>query len=181
MQTKEFKLIGQRLFDEGLVAGNFGNMSVRIRGGFLITSNGSFLDEEESLRFVSMDGVPETGSSSEWRVHHLSYISGDAEAIVHAHPPFSVAASLLYNEIIPEDSEGRMFCPLIPVVSGEPGTAELAENISKSLVSNKVVIAKGHGTFAKGKDLKEAYLLTSIVEHCCRILYYLGGFGGRSF
>lgn len=180
MQNKEFELIGRRLFNEGLVAGNFGNMSVRIRGGFMITSSGSFLDEEESLKFVTMDGVPEEGASSEWRVHHKTYLSGDAEAIVHAHPPFSIAASIVYDEIIPEDSEGKMLCPVIPVVSGEPGTIELAENVSHSLVSSPVVIAKGHGTFAKGKDLKEAYLLTSAVEHCCRILYYLGGFGGRS-
>ncbi|ADN36446.1 class II aldolase/adducin family protein [Methanolacinia petrolearia DSM 11571] len=182
MQNKEFELTGRRLFNEGLVAGNFGNMSVRVRGGFLITSSGSFLDEEESLKFVTMDGVPEDGASSEWRVHYRAYLAcDDAEAIVHAHPPLSVAASLVYDEIIPEDSEGKMLCPVIPVVDGEPGTDELAENVAKALVSNPVVVAKGHGTFAKGKDLKEAYLLTSTAEHCCKILYYLGGFGGRSF
>ena len=178
MQNKEFKRIGERLFNEGLVAGNFGNMSVRVRGGFLITSNGASLDEEESLKFVTFDGTPEEGASSEWRVHHKTYVSGDAEVIIHAHPPFSVAASLVYNEIIPEDSEGKMLCPVIPIVSGDPGTEELAVNVSESLKSNPVVIAKGHGTFAKGKTLKEAYVLTSTAEHCCKILYYLGGFGG---
>jgi L-fuculose-phosphate aldolase len=182
MQNKEFELTGRRLFDEGLVAGNFGNMSVRVRGGFLITSSGSFLDEEESLRFVTMEGIAEEGASSEWRVHHRTYtVCDDAGAIVHAHPPLSVAASIVYDEIIPEDSEGKMLCPVIPVVDGEPGTEELAENVARALKSNPVVIARAHGTFAKGRDLKEAYLLTSIAEHCCRILYYLGGFGGRNF
>lgn len=180
MQNKEFELIGRRLFNEGLVAGNFGNMSVRVRGGFLITSSGAFLDEEESLKFVSLDGVPEEGASSEWRVHYRTYATGDAGALVHAHPPFSVAASMVYDEIIPEDSEGKMLCPMIPVVTGDPGTEELAENVADSLQENPVVIARGHGTFAKGKNLKEAYLLTSTAEHCCRILYYLGGFGGRN-
>jgi len=180
MYSNEFGLIGRRLFSEDLLAGNFGNMSVRTEGGFLITSNGSFLDEEDNLKFVTIDGVPEEGASSEWKVHHGTYLNSDAGAVVHAHPPFSIAASVIFDEIIPEDSEGKMLCPVIPVVAGEPGTVELAENVSKSLASNPVVIAKGHGTFAKGKDLKEAYLLTSAVEHSCRILYYLGGLGGRS-
>jgi L-fuculose-phosphate aldolase len=180
MQNKEFGLIGRRLFREGLVAGNFGNMSVRVSGGFLITPGGSFLDEVENLKFVTIDGLPEEGASSEWRVHHRTYTACDAGAIVHAHPPLSIAASMVYEEIIPEDSEGRMLCPLISVVDGEPGTDELAENVAGALMSNPVVIAKGHGSFAKGRDLKEAYLLTSAVEHSCKILYYLGGFGGRS-
>jgi len=180
MQNKEFELIGKRLFNEGLVAGNFGNMSVRTAGGFLITSTGSSLDEEDDLRFVGDDGVPEDGASSEWKVHYETYRSCDAGAIVHAHPPFSIAASLIYNEIIPSDSEGKMFSPVIPVVLGEPGTMELAKNVSAALASNPVVLARGHGTFAKGRDLREAYILTSVAGHSCRVLYYLGGFGGRS-
>lgn len=181
MYNKEFEMIGRRLFNEGFLAGNFGNMSVRAEEGFLITSGSSFLDEPDDLRLVTMDGVAEEGASSEWKVHLYTYKKTDTCAIVHAHPPFSIAASVSYNQIIPEDSGGNMLCPKIPVVQGEPGTVELAENISESLAVNPVAIAKGHGTFAKGKDLKEAYLFTSVVEHSSRILYYLGGFGGRSF
>lgn len=180
MQNKEFENIGKRLFHEGLVAGNFGNMSVRVRGGFLITSGGAYLDEEENLKFVTTDGTPEEGASSEWRVHHRTYLSSEAGAIIHAHPPFSVAASFNCDEIVPIDSEGKMLCPVVPVIIGEPGTDELAENVSTALASAPAAIARGHGTFVKGKDLKEAYLLTSTVEHCCRIIYYFGGFGGRS-
>lgn len=180
MQNKEFEIIGKRLFNEGLVGGNFGNISLRTDEGFLITKSGSYLDESDDLKFVSKDGVPETGASSEWRVHHESYRLTGKGAIVHAHPAFSVAASFYYNEIIPEDSEGKMLCPVIPVVTGEPGTDVLAGNVSEGLRISPVVIAKGHGTFAAGIDLKEAYLLTSIAEHACKIIYLMGGFGGLS-
>ena len=71
--TEEFEYIGKRLFNEGLVGGNFGNMSVRTDGGFYITKSGSYLDECEEVKFVSDDGVPEAGASSEWRVHYAVY------------------------------------------------------------------------------------------------------------
>jgi L-fuculose-phosphate aldolase len=33
-----------------------------------------------------------------------------------------------------------------------------------------VVIARGHGTFAAGKTLDEAYVFTSLAEHSCLVL-----------
>ena len=92
------------------------------------------------------------------------------EAIIHAHPPCAVAASLVMDEIIPEDSEGEMFCPKIPVVRGSPGSNEIAEAVANALSSFKLVIARGHGTFAAGKTLDEAYVYTSLAEHSCRVL-----------
>jgi L-fuculose-phosphate aldolase len=89
---------------------------------------------------------------------------------VHAHPPYSVAASLVLEEIIPEDSEGLMFCPKIPVVTGAPGTQEIADNVARALTQYPVVVVRGHGTFAGGKNLDEAYQLTSLAEHACRVL-----------
>ncbi|PKL57703.1 MAG: fuculose phosphate aldolase, partial [Methanomicrobiales archaeon HGW-Methanomicrobiales-5] len=69
-----------------------------------------------------------------------------------------------------EDSEGVMFCPLIPVVTGAPGTQEVADNVARALSTSKLVIARGHGTFAAGATLDDAYVLTSLAEHSCRIL-----------
>jgi L-fuculose-phosphate aldolase len=95
---------------------------------------------------------------------------------VHAHPPCAVAASLIIDSIVPEDSEGKMFCPIIPVVSGAPGSQEIADNVANALTSSKLVIVRGHGTFAAGKTLDDAYVLTSLAEHSCRVLYLKHGF-----
>ena len=81
-----------------------------------------------------------------------------------------MAVSLLLDEVIPKDREGGMFCPIIRVVKGRPGTDELAEHVARCLAVAPVVIARGHGTFAAGKTLDEAYVLTSLAEHSCRIL-----------
>jgi L-fuculose-phosphate aldolase len=74
------------------------------------------------------------------------------------------------DSVKPLDSEGEMFCPVIPVISGDPGTQALADNVADALVHLKLVIARGHGTFAAGKTLDEAFQLTSLAEHACKVL-----------
>jgi L-fuculose-phosphate aldolase len=171
MYSGEFERIGKRLFAEHLVGGNFGNISVREGDdGFYIKRTGAYLDVATEPVFVPLVGEAPSDASSEYRVHREVYRKTLQRAIVHAHPPAAVALSLVRNEVRPEDSEGIMFCPVIPVVSGEPGSQEIADTVSDALVCSKLVIARGHGTFAAGKTLDEAYLYTSLAEHACRVL-----------
>ena len=171
MYSGEFERIGKRLFAEHLVGGNFGNMSVRTAdGGFFIKRSGTCLDIATEPVYVPLSGDAPKEASSEYRVHLAVYTTTNHAAIVHAHPPYAVAASLVMNEIIPKDSEGEMLCPRIPVVTGAPGTQDIADNVARALVSSKLVIARGHGTFAAEATLTEAYVLTSLAEHSCRIL-----------
>jgi L-fuculose-phosphate aldolase len=167
---QEFGRIGRRLFTEALLVANFGNLSVRSGNGFFITRTGSFLDVPGQPVYVPLEGpVPET-ASNEYRVHREIYEITSHRAVVHAHPPHAVALSLLNAPITPVDTEGVMFCPFIPVVEGKPGSEELAVNVARSLRSSCVAVARGHGTFAGGKNLDEAYIRTSLAEHSCRIL-----------
>jgi L-fuculose-phosphate aldolase len=149
-------------------------MSVR-KGdeGFFIKRTGEYFDTPGEIIFVPMEGDAPKDASSEYRVHRAVYKKSPHAAIVHAHPPYAVAVSLLLNEVIPKDSEGEMFCPIIRVVKGRPGTDELAENVARCLAVAPVVIARGHGTFAAGKTLDEAYVLTSLAEHSCQILAHI--------
>jgi L-fuculose-phosphate aldolase len=174
MLDQEFKRIGMRLHRDGLVNANFGNMSVRAGDGFYITRIGSYLDDPGSPVFVPLHGEVPPEASSEYRVHRQVYRRTRHNAIVHAHPAYAVGASLVYDEIIPRDSEGEMFCPMIPVVQGKPGSDEIARNVSEGLCLSQVVIVSGHGTFSGGKTLDEAYILTSLTEHSCRVLWLVG-------
>lgn len=170
MYSGEFERIGKRLFAEHLAGGNFGNMSVRTKDGFFIKRTGTCLDTAAEPVLVPLSGNVPKEASSEYRVHRAVYTTTNHAAIVHAHPPYAVAASLVMNEIVPEDSEGVMFCPRIPVVTGAPGSEEIAEAVARALTTSKLVIARGHGTFAAGATLDEAYVITSLAEHSCRVL-----------
>jgi L-fuculose-phosphate aldolase len=171
MDTREFERIGKRLFAEHLVGGNFGNMSVRDSSrGFFIKRSGDYLDDVRELVFVPFEGTVPKNASSEYRVHVAVYKNSSHMAIVHAHPQAAIAASLVMDTVVPEDSEGRMFCPEIAVVGGAPGSQEIADNVAAALSSAKLVIVRGHGTFAAGMSLDEAYQFTSLAEHSCRVL-----------
>jgi L-fuculose-phosphate aldolase len=86
---------------------------------------------------VPFSGDVPKDASSEYRVHLAIYRKMPCRAIVHAHPPFAVAASLSTDEIIPLDSEGEMFCPRIPVVAGAPGTQHLADVVADAMVTHR--------------------------------------------
>jgi L-fuculose-phosphate aldolase len=172
LYSGEFERIGKKLFAEHLVGGNFGNISIREerKNGFFIKRSGTYLDTAGDPVFVPLTGEAPEEASSEFRVHREIYKKTSFHAIVHAHPPAAVAASLVMDSIVPEDSEGVLLCPLIPVVTGTPGSQDLADNVSEALLRSKLVIARGHGTFAVGKTLDEAFVFTSLAEHSCRVL-----------
>lgn len=171
--TEDFCRIGRRLVTEGLIKANFGNISIRSDDGFYITRHGSYLDLPGELVYVPLVGQAPRQASSEYRVHRQIYKETPHRAVVHAHPPHAVTLSISNDIISPVDSEGHLFCPCIPIVTGVPGSEELALNISQGLLVSSVAIARGHGTFTGGKDLDEAYIRTSLAEHSCRILILL--------
>jgi L-fuculose-phosphate aldolase len=114
-------------------------------------------------------------ASTELAVHRAVYKLTPASAIVHAHPAYAVALSFSEREIIPCDVEGSLLVPKVPVLGWgmrvKPG--ELAEEIAKALTVHKVVLVCGHGSFAAGQLLEEAYHYTTTLEESCRLLYLL--------
>jgi L-fuculose-phosphate aldolase len=53
----------------------------------------------------------------------------------------------------------------------KPG--ELADEIARLMGEYRVVLVRGHGTFAASQLLEEAYYYTVVLEHSCRLLYLL--------
>lgn len=169
---------GRKLVQQGLVESHLGNISVRKGGRMLITKSGTPLDEisEEGVVEVeidkpsSLDGV----ASSETPVHRAIYRKTPSLAVIHAHPPFAVIESLLGEDrIVPLDHEGRYLLCEIPVIRGEFNTPELADNISDALKTSKGAVVFSHGTFAAGKTLEEAFIATALIEHSCKLKYYV--------
>jgi L-fuculose-phosphate aldolase len=173
MWDREAERIGKRLYAEGLVSGNFGNLSVRDKTGLYIKRKNAYLDAPGELVFVPWEGPVPADASRETIVHQEIYRLTGAKAIIHAHPPHAIALSHLGEEVRPCDCEGETLCPGIPVVEGISGTSSLARTVAAALQSSPVVIVRGHGTFVVADTLDEAYVITSAVEHACRILILL--------
>lgn len=144
----------------------------------LITRTGAALDEITSNSVVEID-IQETSSldiiaSSEAVVHREIYRQTSSLAIIHAHSTYAVVESLLAGpegRVSPIDSEGQYFLGEIPVVGGGIGSCELARNLSNALSRHRGAIVYSHGTFAVGRTLGDAYIVTTQLEHSCKIKY----------
>ncbi len=169
---------GCKLVEHGLVESNFGNISIRAGDKMLITRTGAALDEitENSVVEVDTQGVSSLDiiASSEAVVHREIYRRTPALAIIHVHCQYAVVESLLAGPtgvIVPVDSEGQYFLGDIPVVGGGIGSHELADNLADALSRHRGAIVYSHGTFAIGRTLGEAYVVTTQIEHSCKIKY----------
>lgn len=174
---EQFRDIGRDCFLAGLVSSHAGNMSVRVGDRLVITRRGSMLGrlQPEDLIETGIDR-DDSGialASSEIVVHRAVYQRTAAQAILHTHPPHGIVLSLEQDEIIPVDSEGSYLLHRVPVVAVERtvGSDEMAEAISTSLIDYKLCMLRGHGLFATGHLLEEAYQWSSAFEASARIAY----------
>ena len=182
---EQFRRIGRDLFVAGLVSSHGGNMSVRQGDRILITRRGSMLAQLEERDVIDI-GLEEndanvTLASTEIVVHRAIYQQTSALAIVHTHPPYAIAQSLVKDEIVPVDSEGSYLLHKVPVVEAQltAGSSEVAELLPTRLKEYDLVMLRGHGPFAIGHLLEEAYQLTSVLEMTCRILTISEGMDGE--
>jgi L-fuculose-phosphate aldolase len=60
----------------------------------------------------------------------------------------------------------------VPVVAVElaSGSPQMAHTIAEALQEYKIVMLRGHGSFATGQTLDEAFQWTSALEECCQII-----------
>jgi len=173
---QEIARFGRKLVESGLTSSRFGNISARMDDIIEITCTGSMLDELDRDQIIEVDlhgPCPRDAvASSETCVHRAIYLQAGAQAIIHTHSPYAVALSLvLESSVEPIDGEGVRFLGAMPIVEGGFGSGELARNASLALAGHNACIARGHGTFAVGKTLAEAYTVACMAEHSSQVLY----------
>jgi L-fuculose-phosphate aldolase len=174
-----FRDIGRDLFLRGLISSHAGNISLRIGQKICITRRGSMLGRIMENDLVEVDlSQPDSRvlrASSEIVVHSAIYRNTSALAVVHAHPPYATLLSMLSDELIPVDSEGSYLFKKVPVVSAEKtvGSQESAELVSEALKDYKIVMLRGHGSFARGDMLEDAYMLTSSLEASAFYIHHM--------
>jgi L-fuculose-phosphate aldolase len=181
---EEFQRIGRDLFLSGLVSSHGGNMSVRLGDRLVITRHAAQLGQLTGEDTVEM-GLYEDNSnvmlaSYETPVHRAIYLNTAALAIIHAHPRVAIALSLLEDEIVPVDVEGSYLLHRVPVVSSELASGSpVAGLVSEALKQYKIIMVRGHGCFATGQLLEEAYQWVSCLEESSQVLYYCRTLGGQ--
>jgi len=173
---EQFKEIGRDLYEAGMISSHGGNISVRLGDRVVIKRRGAQLgrlkphDLIETRLDKNDSGV--TLASTELLAHRTIYMQTPALAICHCHPRTAIAFSLTRDEIVPIDNEASYLLKKVPIIWEEfaSGTPEMANHLAKALQSYKIVMLRGHGSFAIGQTLDEAFFWSSTLEEACDIL-----------
>ena len=170
---------GKLLFERRLISGWGGNLSCRVgKKDFLITGQHAplgFLAPKDLVRLKS-DGKPALKgrrASSETPMHLAVYAGTDAQAIVHVHPPMVLAFSLTHDSFAPVSYEEKYTIGKVSVVAQDTPTVTKPEEVVEALKYNPVVIIKGHGTVAIGKNFQEAFLYTDLLEEAVQCQFFI--------
>jgi L-fuculose-phosphate aldolase len=180
---EQFQEIGRDMYVHNLISSHGGNISMRFGDQVLISRRGSMLGRLKQ-RDIIETGLNKKDSgialaSTELIVHRAIYRATPGQAIVHAHPRRAIAFSLARDEIVPIDNEGSYLLKKVPVVEVEfaSGTPQMANTIADALKAYKVVMLRGHGSFAIGQTLDEAFQWTDALEEACEIILHSKALG----
>lgn len=163
----------------GYFIGTWGNVSVRVEEGFIITPSRLSYDVMTVKDFVTLnlEGTVLHGHrlpSSETDLHRALYRKRkDIGAIIHSHSPYASAVSCLRWSIPPivEDlaqvAGGRINCARYV-----PGGwhQNLARAVAASIGGVNAVLLANHGVVACGCDLEEAFVTSQILEKAALLL-----------
>ena len=155
----------------GINQGTSGNISARLGDAFLITPSAVPYDElrADDLVLMTLDGAAtgERAPSTEWRIHRdVLRARPEAEAVVHAHPPFATALACLRRDIPP-------FHYMVAVAGGATircapyatfGSQELSDHALAALDGRRACLLANHGILAFGSSVASALALAVEVE-----------------
>lgn len=169
--------IGLRMHERGLVAGNDGNISVRMtEEQVLCTPTGICKGRmtPDDLCVVDMVGNQCDGErqrTSEILLHlEIFKARPDVNAVVHSHAPHASAFAVT-GEPVPRGvtAESEYFLGEIPIAAYEtPGTQAFAETILPSVDRSNVCLLAQHGVVTYGATLDMAYMLTEALDAYCQ-------------
>ncbi len=179
---------GLAMLDRRLVAGTWGNVSLRVPGAGQVAVTPSGRDYR-SLRtadivVVDLQGNRVAGTlppSSELPLHLAIYAARpDIGAIVHTHSVFASACAAARRPLPPviEDLVQLAGGPVEVAEYALPGTAELANNAVAALADRQAVLLANHGAVGCGRTAAEALLACELVEKGAQIYLYAGLLGG---
>ncbi|HEX6031199.1 MAG TPA: class II aldolase/adducin family protein [Tepidiformaceae bacterium] len=161
--------VGRDLYQQRLVTSHGGNLSRRDGQEMWITGTGTMLGRlhDRHIARVRTDGSYEGPQpSSDTILHTTIYAITDAAAVVHAHPRHAIALSFELDRFVPEDLEGSLHLQEVPVIAQGP---RQVEEIALALRERRIALLRGHGAYAKGKDLWEALHWTTALEESAEI------------
>ena len=139
------------------------NVHLVDRSGELIEGDGS-LHVEYPIHLEIMAAHPRVG------------------AVVHSHPPYSIALGASGVDLLPVSHPGTLFAAGLSRFD-ETGdlivTADLGQRLAQALGDADAMLMVNHGIVTVGTDLPSAVVRAIVLEHACRHQLLTSSFGGK--
>lgn len=151
-----------------------GNASFRDRDTVWITPSGACADTLQASDLVACDlkGVAGANASFDARLHVEVYRRNpEMQAVLHSHGPYTIAMTMDGRDFVPEDFEGRLYFPVVPVhtIPFTDYSEKSPGLVARTLGRHRITVTRGHGVYACGKTLDLAYKWTCSLEHSAKI------------
>ena len=173
--------MAKKMYHSGLVAGTWGNLSVRVDEDYMVvTPSGMQYDtlSPEDMVVMNMHDYAYQGSrkpSIEYFMHAALLLDNPgANAVVHTHSTYALMMASARKPIPPVcDDQVQILGGDIRVAEyALPGTVEMAETIVKSIRGRAGVLIPNHGAVTIGDTLDKALLASVILEKTAQV--YIG-------
>jgi len=178
--------MGRKLLENNLVAGTWGNISVRIDTERMVIT-----PTAEDYTKLTPSDIPEVSltdgrfvgkkPSSEWRLHAAIYAARpDIEAVIHTHSMnASTVASTRRNVPPILDDMAQIIGPGVRCAAyALPSTKKIVRVTMRALRGRNAALLANHGAVCLGRDLDEAFTCCVILEKACRAYIEADFIGG---
>lgn len=170
--------ICRRLYDKGLIAAGDGNVSMKLDDERVLVTPSGFhkgFIQPDDLIITDLHGKRLKGRhnpSSEFLMHELCYADrSDVRAVVHAHPPLTVALALagisLAQCVLSETC--LLLGPILTAPYSTPTTEEVPRLLRPYLRQANAIVLDRHGALTVGRTLDEAWHRMEAMEHAAKI------------
>jgi len=173
--------MAKKMYHSGLVAGTWGNLSVRIDDDYMVvTPSGMQYDTlaPEDMVVMNMHDYAYQGNrkpSIEYFMHAALLLDNPgANAVVHTHSTYALMMASARKPIPPVcDDQVQILGGDIRVAQYTmPGTIEMARTIVENIRGRAGVLIPNHGAVTIGETLDKALLASVILEKTAQV--YIG-------
>ena len=179
--------VGRRMYQNGFVAANGGNISVRLdEDVYLVTPTGVSKNDLTPESLLKINGQCEVTEgegkpSSESKVHIYCYENRpDIVSVCHSHAPYSVAMASLNIKM------DKYFLPeavfslgAVPRCEYAPaGSQEVAESMAPYIKKHSALLLGNHGPVTMGSSVMQAYFRMETLEHVAHVYFITTLLGG---
>jgi L-fuculose-phosphate aldolase len=178
---------GRRMRSTGLVAGTWGNVSIRLdEDNMVITPSG--IDYENAMPMdmatMNIQTLQWEGNrkpSSEAKLHAQIYKERkNINAVIHTHSMNASTVAAARREVPPIlDDMAQIIGPTIRVAKyALPSTKKIVKETVKALKGRNAALMANHGAIGIGRDIEEAFTVCQVLEKSCKAFIeaeFLGG------